>query len=44
MNMQYDHLSPLVNYNAYEVVQDLAAYANGNDFVENIYIFLIIKV
>jgi two-component system response regulator YesN len=39
MNMQYDHLSPLVNYNAYEVVQDLAAYANGNDFVENIYIF-----
>lgn len=38
INMQYSD-SPQANYNAYQVVQDLSAYAKNNDFVENIFIF-----
>lgn len=38
-NFQDSHLSPSVNYNAYEVLKDLATYVNGNNFIEDIYIF-----
>jgi hypothetical protein len=36
---QHSHLSPAANYNAYEVLKDLATYAKGNNFIEDIYIF-----
>jgi two-component system response regulator YesN len=39
MNMQYEHFSPYVNYSAYEVLKDIAAYVNSNNFIDNIYIF-----
>ncbi|HHV95641.1 MAG TPA: hypothetical protein GXX37_04065, partial [Clostridiaceae bacterium] len=38
-NIQYNDLSPVAFYRAYEVLEDLATYVKGNNFIEDIYIF-----
>lgn len=39
MNTHHNHLSPAMNYNAYEIIKDLATYTRGNNFIEELYIF-----